>query len=159
MSFEIKNIKKSYGKITPLSDISLNIACGQCVGILGKNGSGKSTLLKMIVGDIQPDGGSIELGQTVKIGYYAQEISVAQAAGMCGFSESHFMKLFRELTGVSFTQYVKHLRLETAANLIKTTDRRVGEIAESVGFRNLSYSTRAFEDRYHLSPSAYRQKK
>jgi ABC-2 type transport system ATP-binding protein len=57
MSFEIKNIKKSYGKITPLSDISLNIACGQCVGILGKNGSGKSTLLSILAGVQKCDGG------------------------------------------------------------------------------------------------------
>lgn len=44
------------------------------IGFVGPNGSGKSTLMKMIIGEIAPDSGSIEIGQTVKISYYAQEI-------------------------------------------------------------------------------------
>ena len=87
---------------------------------------------------------------------YAQEITVEEAAAMCGFSSSHFMKLFRELTGSSFAQYVKNLRLDTAAQLLRTTSGRVGEIAEAVGFRNLPYFTRAFGSRFHMSPLTYR---
>lgn len=49
-------------------------------------------------------------------GNYNNTISIRQAAGICGFSESHFMKLFKELTGTSFTQYLKDYRLEIAAN-------------------------------------------
>ncbi len=90
--------------------------------------------------------------------HFAEAISVDQAASMCGFSASHFMKLFRELTGISFTQYVKQLRLEEAAKLLKTTGKRVGEVAEEVGFHNLSYFSRAFESAYHISPGAYRER-
>ena len=56
---------------------------------------------------------------------YAKDTSVEEAAYMCGFSPSHFMKLFRELTGSSFTQYVKNLRLEAAARLLRTTGKHV----------------------------------
>lgn len=88
---------------------------------------------------------------------YSGAISVEEAAAMCGFSSSHFMKLFRELTGVSFTQYAKHLRLEAAARLLRESGKRIGEIAEATGFHNLSYFTRSFEAKYHRTPSAYRQ--
>ena len=68
---------------------------------------------------------------------YAREITVEQAASMCGFSASHFMKLFRELTGSSFAQYVKNLRLEAAARQLRTTSKRIGEIAQEQGFHSL----------------------
>lgn len=87
---------------------------------------------------------------------HARPITVPEAAGLCGFSESHFMRLFRELTGTSFTQYVKLQRLNTAAELLRTTGKRVGEIAEEVGIHNLSYFTRSFEEKYHMTPSGYR---
>lgn len=89
--------------------------------------------------------------------HYTEPITVQQAADMCGFSASHFMKLFRELTGISFTQYVKCLRLDAAAEQLRSTAKRVSEIAEMVGFRNLSYFSRAFEEQYCLTPSAYRE--
>lgn len=57
MSFEIKNIKKSYGKKTPLADISFVAEESRCIGILGKNGSGKSTLLSILAGVQKCDGG------------------------------------------------------------------------------------------------------
>jgi AraC-like DNA-binding protein len=88
---------------------------------------------------------------------YAKDTSVEEAAYMCGFSPSHFMKLFRELTGSSFTQYVKNLRLEAAARLLRTTGKRVSDIAEEVGFHNLPYFTRAFGCKYHISPLQYRE--
>lgn len=90
---------------------------------------------------------------------YAQETSVEEAAAMCGFSASHFMKLFRELTGTSYTQYVKNLRLDTAARLLRTTSMRISDVAEAVGFRNLPYFTRAFGSKFHMSPLSYRENK
>ena len=46
------------------------------IGFVGKNGHGKTTLMKMIAGFVEPDSGEIEIGQTIKIGYYGQEISI-----------------------------------------------------------------------------------
>ena len=59
MDFEIKNIKKSYGKKTPLRDVCFSVATSQCVGILGKNGSGKSTLISILAGVQRRDGGEL----------------------------------------------------------------------------------------------------
>ena len=59
MNFEIKNIKKSYGKKVPLSDVSFSVSSSQCIGILGKNGTGKSTLLSILAGVQKCDGGEL----------------------------------------------------------------------------------------------------
>ena len=88
--------------------------------------------------------------------HYDQPVSVRMAAAMCGFSDSHFMKLFRELTGTGFAQYVKSLRLEAAQKLLRSGSR-VGEAAEAVGFHNLAYFTRAFQAYCGITPSQYRQ--
>ena len=61
MNFEIKNIKKNYGKKTPLCDVSFDVLPSRCVGILGKNGSGKSTLLSVLAGVQKADGGEFRL--------------------------------------------------------------------------------------------------
>ncbi|MFC4025705.1 ABC-F family ATP-binding cassette domain-containing protein [Oceanobacillus longus] len=69
---ELKNIKKSYdGKIL-LHDFSHLIVPGDRIGIIGANGSGKTTLLNIMANRIEPDEGEIEIGETVKIGYYTQ---------------------------------------------------------------------------------------
>ena len=89
---------------------------------------------------------------------YAQQITVAKAAALCGFSESHFMKLFKELTGMSFTAYLVSYRLELAATQLADTDLNIIEIAGNCGFRNHSYFTRAFTRKYGMTPSKYRNK-
>lgn len=70
---EVKDLCKSYGNKVLLKDFTYIFLKNDRVGIIGPNGSGKSTLMKMIAGWVQPDSGSIEIGQTVKIGYFSQE--------------------------------------------------------------------------------------
>lgn len=122
-------------------------------------------ILRQLPGDLEPDMRRQRNYDRLKVileylrENYGRQISVSDAAAMCGFSDSHFMKLFRELTGISFAQYVKQMRLEAAARLLKESGKRVGEIAEETGFRNLSYFTRSFEAQFRMSPSAYRLKR
>ncbi len=70
---ELHHISKSYGDKKILEDFSYIVLRNQRLGIIGPNGCGKSTLLKMIAGIVKPDSGEIEIGETVKIGYFAQE--------------------------------------------------------------------------------------
>ncbi|MCT4508190.1 MAG: ABC-F family ATP-binding cassette domain-containing protein [Tepidibacter sp.] len=70
---EINNISKSFGSKRILSDFEYTLSKGDRVGIIGNNGCGKSTLINMIVGNIKPDSGNIDIGSTVKIGYFSQE--------------------------------------------------------------------------------------
>lgn len=70
---EISGLRKSAGERLLIGELTYTAVPGDRVGIVGPNGSGKSTLLNMIAGRIQPDAGEIELGQTVKLGYFTQE--------------------------------------------------------------------------------------
>ncbi len=69
----IDGISKSYEGKTLFRDFSYTAGKLDRIGIIGPNGCGKSTLLKCIVGSVTPDSGSIEIGQTIKIGYFGQE--------------------------------------------------------------------------------------
>ena len=70
---EVTGIEKRYRGRTILKNVSFRANPGECIGIVGGNGCGKTTLLKMIMGELRPDQGCIEIGETVHIGYYAQE--------------------------------------------------------------------------------------
>ncbi|MFD1850428.1 ABC-F family ATP-binding cassette domain-containing protein [Oceanobacillus bengalensis] len=69
---ELTNIEKSFANKTLIHDFSHLIIPGDRIGIIGSNGSGKSTLLNIMANRIAPDNGEIEIGETVKIGYYTQ---------------------------------------------------------------------------------------
>ena len=70
---EIDGVSKSFGDKCVLDNFSYNIKRHDRIGIVGKNGAGKSTLLNLITGRLQPDSGIIDIGTTVKIGYFSQE--------------------------------------------------------------------------------------
>ena len=71
---ELEHLTKRYGERTLFEDFSYIFLKNDRVGFIGANGCGKTTLMKMIAGLLMPDAGSVEIGQTIKIGYYAQEI-------------------------------------------------------------------------------------
>lgn len=71
---ELENINKTYGDNVLIKDFTYIFLKDDRVGFVGKNGCGKSTLMKIIMGLEQADSGTITHGQTVKLGYYAQEI-------------------------------------------------------------------------------------
>ena len=75
MLLEIKNINKIYrrGKVKANDNISLSVEKGEVFGLLGPNGAGKTTLFNLITGKIQPDAGTFEVGETVKLAYVDQE--------------------------------------------------------------------------------------
>ena len=72
-TIEFHHVSKSYGEKKILEDFTYIVLKNQRLGIIGPNGCGKSTVMKMIAGIAEPDSGHIDIGDTVKIGYFAQE--------------------------------------------------------------------------------------
>lgn len=71
--FEAKYVSKAYGDLKILNNFYYNFARYEKMGIVGKNGTGKSTFLKMLLGEVKPDSGSFDVGETVVFGYYSQD--------------------------------------------------------------------------------------
>ena len=71
--FEAEHVYKSFGNLKILEDFSYIFARYEKMGIVGNNGTGKSTFIKLLMGIQKPDSGSIDIGETVRFGYYSQE--------------------------------------------------------------------------------------
>jgi energy-dependent translational throttle protein EttA len=69
---EARGVRKAYGDLLLMDDVSFTLPRGGIVGVIGPNGAGKTTLFRMITGPEQPDAGTLRLGETVRIGYVDQ---------------------------------------------------------------------------------------
>lgn len=75
MLLAIENISKAFGDNQVLNHVSFSLAYGQKIGLVGANGVGKSTLIKIIIGELESDGGAVQLAGGAEIGYLAQTLS------------------------------------------------------------------------------------
>ena len=80
-TIEIRNLAKSYGDKCLFRDFSYMFLRNDRIGIIGPNGCGKSTLLKILTGEIEPDCGSVEIGQTIKMSCFSQENEKLPSSG------------------------------------------------------------------------------
>ena len=71
--FEADHLYKSFGDLKILDDFSYIFARYEKMGIVGNNGTGKSTFIKILMGQVQPDSGTVDIGETVRFGYYSQD--------------------------------------------------------------------------------------
>lgn len=71
--FEMEHVDKKFGELVILKDFNYLFSRYEKMGIIGNNGTGKSTFLKILLGREQPDGGTIDIGETIRFGYYSQQ--------------------------------------------------------------------------------------
>lgn len=88
---------------------------------------------------------------------YQQPLTVEDMATGCGWSSSHFMRWFHQMTGSSFVTYLNEYRLAAAAEKLRMTDEKVLTIAHDTGFDSLSNFNRQFKARYGVTPREYRK--
>ena len=82
---EAEAVRKGYGNNLLIDDLNFKLPPGGIVGVIGPNGAGKTTLFRMITGQEQPDGGTLRVGETVKLGYVDQSRdSLNRGPARCG---------------------------------------------------------------------------
>ncbi|MDD6193967.1 MAG: AraC family transcriptional regulator [Lachnospiraceae bacterium] len=88
---------------------------------------------------------------------YTHPISVEDAAAKLGYSQSHFMRFFKQQTNMTFVTYLNNYRLAKAAEALSTTSDSILEIAGNCGYDNLSLFNRQFKRKHQMTPSAFRE--
>ena len=90
--------------------------------------------------------------------HYAEELTVEKIAACVALSESACLRSFRQLLGTTPIQYVKQYRVEKAAELLRSTRLKTGEIGAECGFADGSYFIKTFREVKHCTPREYRQR-
>ena len=85
----------------------------------------------------------------------AQKLTLSEIAEQAGFSPEYFSRIFSRETGVTFVTYLNNMRMKKAVSLLETTNLKVYEIAEKVGFSSLSYFSTAFKKKFGQNPYEY----
>ena len=88
---------------------------------------------------------------------YMEKITIEEIAKVAEFSESHFMRYFKETMGTSFIDYLKDYRLTMASRLLISSESSILDIAAVVGFDYLYYFNRSFKQKYGMTPSQFRK--
>lgn len=95
------------------------------------------------------------------IGYlkqnYSSEIKLEDLSMKSFISKNYFSRLFKEVTGINFSDYIQHLRVDEACNLLKNTDMKVIDIALHVGFKDLKFFYEVFKKITGKTPGDYRR--
>ena len=87
---------------------------------------------------------------------YAGPLTLSDVAAHAGLSSEYLSRLFKEETGVKFVVYLNNLRLKHALRLLETTNLKVYEVAEQVGYSNLSYFSTVFKKNFGQNPFDYK---
>lgn len=90
--------------------------------------------------------------------HYHENISISQLASLCHLSQSHFRKLFHEMTGLSPLDYIEHYRIQQACHLLIRHTDNLSQIAEQCGYHSFSSFFRQFKQYTGLSPSDWKKK-
>lgn len=90
--------------------------------------------------------------------HLADDVTVAKVASCFFLSPNYFSRLFKRVTGEGCNEYIVRKRMEQAQYLLATTNRKIGEIAQDVGYHDTNYFSLAFKKHTNISPGQYRSK-
>lgn len=87
----------------------------------------------------------------------AEEISLDTVVELSGFSKSHFIRLFKDFTGVTYYEYLQNRRMANAELLLIDTNNSISEVAMQSGYNSLATFNRVFKDSHDCTPTEYRK--
>lgn len=124
----VKGISKSYPQsdgstLKVIDDFSMTVTRGEKIGVIGNNGLGKTTLLQMFVGQLAPDGGTIETGHEATTGYFPQDYKQGIAPGMTAFA---WLQSFSKDEGIEILRGLLGKMLFGGDSALKQTDTLSG---------------------------------
>lgn len=99
---------------------------------------------------------SVEYSMQYVFQHFREDITLAQVAGLCGYTPNYFSTLFHKTCGTCFTEFLSRLRLNYARMMLVTTDESIADIALASGFYSTSSFYRAFKKQINMSPAEYR---
>ncbi len=88
---------------------------------------------------------------------YAQELKLEDLSLMAFLSRNYFCKLFRDVTNMTVTEYAQKIRIEEACRLLEDSDRKIVDIASSIGYQDIKFFNQVFKRRTGMTPSEYRK--
>lgn len=94
---------------------------------------------------------------TAYIRQHYAEITIQDLVRTFHFQEDYFNRLIKLRTGLTYSEYVREIRLSQAETLLRTTDRSIEQIADRIGYHNKGYFYKIFQEKYHMTPSRYRR--
>lgn len=89
--------------------------------------------------------------------HYREPLTVLELAGMCGFSEYHFMRFFKKHMNMTCIEYINQYRLDMASRQLTESDLPITTIALENGFNNVSYFNRVFKKEFGMTPKEFRR--
>ena len=106
----------------------------------------------------QPQSKAVRLVLKYLHNNYAQPLSLEQVAAEVHLTPEYFSRVFKDEMGVTFINYLTDLRLQHSVQMLETTALRVQNIAQAVGYPNVSYFSTIFKKKYGMSPYEYRKR-
>jgi len=89
--------------------------------------------------------------------HYKEDLSLNALANIVFLSPKYLSSMFSQVTGISLNKYIKNVRMEKAKDLLLTTNMKIADVSQEVGYSYVSYFCRIFQEEYGMSPETYRQ--
>lgn len=89
--------------------------------------------------------------------HLSRDITLKEVANRFAYSPNYFGVLFRSQVGVSFNDFLVNLRMKRAQEMLRTKRFKIYEVADSVGYKSLTYFTRMFKRAYGMTPGDYKK--
>ncbi len=151
-------VERLYGFV---ADRSTDLNCVTIRPVIGLNGSriGTATIYHRAQGKLKSFNWYDPIRKSIAYlnDHYAENVSVEQLAQISNYSVAQFRKLFAKLMQMSPSAYVVQVRINTAKSLLRTTDRRIADIAAETGFCDHSHFIRTFRTATGQTPNEYRR--
>ena len=90
--------------------------------------------------------------------HFAEPLAVEDAATVAGLSRWHFMRLFKQVTGQSFVDYIRRFRISKAQEYLVSTEKSISDVSQQTGFRDQSYFGTVFRAVANMTPLTYRRR-